>query len=175
MNKLFSHVVILIAAALSLTSCLSDNDESETTYYTDTAISSFSLGTLNITYHTKASDGVTNKTIANSDSLPKGTDAAHCLATINTVNSGSVVLVLKATTGKDSLAYYSSSDSIDFSSPVRIRVYNMTLTAYREYTVKVNVHQEEENQFEWKAGTFDISRLVQHEEGESPSGGREPV
>lgn len=185
MNKLFSHVVILIAAALSLTSCLSDNDESDTTYYTDTAISSFSLGTLNITYHTKASDGVTdstytstfsastysfdidqqNQTIANSDSLPKGTDAAHCLATINTVNSGSVVLVLKATTGKDSLAYYSSSDSIDFSSPVRIRVYNMTLTAYREYTVKVNVHQEEENQFEWKAGTFDISRLVQHEDG----------
>lgn len=62
MNKLFSHVVILFAAALSLTSCLSDNDESETTYYTDTAISSFSLGTLNITYHTTASDGVTDST-----------------------------------------------------------------------------------------------------------------
>lgn len=111
MNKLFSHVVLLTAAALSLTSCLSDNDESDTTYYTDTAISSFSLGTLNITYHTKAKDGVTDSTyrstfsaskyafdidqqsgtIANADSLPVGTDAAHCLATINTVNSGTVL------------------------------------------------------------------------------------
>ena len=62
MNKLFSHVVVVIAAVLSLTSCLSDNDDSNTTYYTDTAISSFSLGTLNITYHTTAKDGVTDYT-----------------------------------------------------------------------------------------------------------------
>lgn len=170
MNKLFSHVVILFAAALSLTSCLSDNDESETTYYTDTAISSFSLGTLNITYHTTASDGVTDSTykstfsassyafdidqqkgtIANEDSLPVGTDAAHCLATINTVNSGTVLLVLTSSTGADSLAYYSSSDSIDFTSPVRLRVYNMEGSAYRNYIVTVNVHKQKENQFSWQ-------------------------
>ena len=185
MNKLFSHVVILIAAAFSLTSCLSDNDESETTYYTDTAISSFSLGTLNITYHTTASDGVTDSTykstfsassyafdidqqkgtIANEDSLPVGTDAAHCLATINTVNSGTVLLVLTSSTGADSLAYYSSSDSIDFTSPVRLRVYNMEGSAYRNYIVTVNVHKQKENQFSWQEGTFDISSLVQHEDG----------
>lgn len=184
MNKLFSHVVLLTAAALSLTSCLSDNDESDTTYYTDTAISSFSLGTLNITYHTKAKDGVTDSTyrstfsassyafdidqqsgtIANADSLPMGTDAAHCLATINTVNSGTVLRVLKSKAGKDSLAYYSSSDSIDFSSPVRLRVYNMQATAFRDYTVTVNVHKQKKNQFTWQEGTFDISSLVQLED-----------
>lgn len=182
MNKLFSHVVVVIAAVLSLTSCLSDNDDSNTTYYTDTAISSFSLGTLNITYHTTAKDGVTdstytstfsassyafdidqqNGTIANADSLPVGTDAAHCLATINTVNSGTVLLVLKSKAGTDSLAYYSSSDSIDFSSPVRMRVYNMQGSAHRDYIVTVNVHKQEENQFAWQEGTFDISSLVQH-------------
>ena len=180
MNKLFSHVVILIAAACSLTSCLSDNDDSDTTYYTDTAISSFSLGTLNITYHTTASDGVTDstykstfsassyafdidqtkRTIANADSLPVGTDVKHCLTTINTVNSGTVILVLKSSTGKDSLAYFSSTDSLDFSSPVRMRVYNMQGSAYREYTVTVNVHKESENEFTWKAGTFDLSSLT---------------
>ena len=184
MNKLFTYVVLLTAAVLSLTSCLSDNDDSNTTYYTDTAISSFALGTLNITYHTKASDGVTDstytstfsassyrfdidqqkRTIANSDSLPVGTDAAHCLATISTLNSGTVLLVLKSSTGADSLAYYSSSDSIDFSSPVRMRVYNMNLSAYREYTVTVNVHKQEENKFEWQESSFDISSLVQHED-----------
>lgn len=183
MNKLFSHVVVITAAVLTLTSCLSNNDDSDTAYYTDTAISSFSLGTLNITYHTTARDGVTdstykstfsassysfdidqqNHTIANADSLPVGTDARHCLATINTVHSGTVLLVLKSSTGTDSLVYYSSSDSINFSSPVRMRVYNTRLTAYRDYTVTVNIHKQKENEFGWQEGTFNLSSPAQHE------------
>ena len=127
MKKLFSKVVIIMAAVFSLTSCLSDNNEIDTTYYTDTAITSFSLGTLNLTNHTKAKDGVTDstytttfsassynfdidqyaKTINNTDSLPKGTDLKHVLATINTTNSGTVLLVLKSKDNKDSLVYYS--------------------------------------------------------------------
>lgn len=171
MKKLFSHIVIIMAAVLSLTSCLGDNSDNDTTYYTDTAISAFSLGTLNLINHTTAYDGVTDstytttfsasdytfdidqyaQTINNTDSLPKGTDLEHVLATISTTNSGSAILVLKAQDGLDSLAYYSSSDSIDFTNPVRIRVYNMTASAYREYTIKVNAHNEEENEFSWKA------------------------
>ena len=174
MKKLFSHVVIVMAVVLSLTSCLSDNNDVDTTYYTDTAITSFSLGTLNLVNHTKAKDGVTDstytttysasnykfdidqqaQTINNTDSLPKGTDVKHVLATINTVNSGTVLLVLKSKDDKDSLAYYSSSDSIDFTNPVRVRVYNMIASAYREYTIKVNAHNESENEFGWAAATI---------------------
>ncbi len=174
MKKLFSHVVIVMAAVLSLTSCLSDNNDVDTTYYTDTAITSFSLGTLNLVNHTKAKDGVTDstytttysasnykfdidqlaQTINNTDSLPKGTDVKHVLATINTANSGTVLLVLKSKDDKDSLAYYSSSDSIDFTNPVRVRVYNMIASAYREYTIKVNAHNESENEFAWGAATI---------------------
>lgn len=175
MKKLFSKVVIIMAAVFSLTSCLSDNNEIDTTYYTDTAITSFSLGTLNLTNHTKAKDGVTDstytttfsassynfdidqyaQTINNTDSLPKGTDLKHVLATINTKNSGTVLLVLKSKDNKDSLVYYSSSDSIDFTNPVRVRVYNMIASAYREYTIKVNAHNESENEFSWKATSID--------------------
>ncbi len=175
MEKLFSHVVIIMAAVLSLTSCLGDNNDTDTTYYTDTAISSFTLGTLNLINHTTAHDGVTDstytttfsastyafdidqfaQTINNTDSLPKGTDLKHVLATINTTNSGTALLVLKSKDDKDSLAYYSSSDSIDFSSPVRVRVYNMMGSAYREYTIKVNAHKESENEFSWKAAPID--------------------
>ncbi len=175
MKKLFSHVIIIMAAVLSLTSCLGDNNDTDTTYYTDTSISAFTLGTLNLTNHTLAHDGVTDstytttfsasdytfdidqyaQTINNTDSLPKGTDLKHVLATISTTNSGTALLVLKSQDNKDSLAYYSSSDSIDFSSPVRIRVYNMTASAYREYTVKVNAHNESENEFAWKATPID--------------------
>lgn len=175
MKKLFSKVVIIMAAVFSLTSCLSDNNEIDTTYYTDTAITSFSLGTLNLTNHTKAKDGVTDstytttfsassynfdidqyaQTINNTDSLPKGTDLKHVLATINTKNSGTVLLVLKSKDNKDSLVYYSSSDSIDFTNPVRVRVYNMIASAYREYTIKVNAHNESKNEFSWKATSID--------------------
>lgn len=175
MKKLFSKVVIIMAAVFSLTSCLSDNNDIDTTYYTDTAITSFSLGTLNLTNHTLAHDGVTDstytttfsassysfdidqyaQTINNTDSLPKGTDLKHVLATISTTNSGTVLLVLKSKDNKDSLAYYSSSDSIDFTNPVRLRVYNMIASAYREYTVKVNAHNEGENEFSWNAANID--------------------
>lgn len=175
MKKLFSHVVIIMAAVLSLTSCLGNNSDTDTTYYTDTAITAFSLGTLNLTNHTKAHDGVTDstytttfsastyafdidqsaQTINNTDSLPKGTDLKHVLVTISTSNSGTAFLVLKSVDNKDSLAYYSSSDSIDFTNPVRIRVYNMLATAYREYTVKVNAHNESENEFSWKSTPID--------------------
>ena len=66
-----------------------------------------------------------------------------------------MLLVLKSKDNKDSLVYYSSSDSIDFTNPVRVRVYNMIASAYREYTIKVNAHNESENEFSWKATSID--------------------
>lgn len=159
----------MLTAILTLSSCLSNDDNDDTTYYDDTAISSFSLGTLSVVNHTTAKDGVTDSTyttsltgsnykfgidqlkatISNADSLPAGTKVSAVLATIGTVNGGTAVLNLKSSTGKDSLVYYSSSDSIDFSNPVRVRVYNMRATAWREYTVTVNVHREQPDAFAW--------------------------
>lgn len=170
MTHKFSPILIALTTIFALSSCLGDNED-ETTYYTDTAISAFTLGTLNVTVHTTASDGVTDstytatydgsaykfnidqltQTIYNLDSLPIETDVAHVLATITTVNSGTAILNLKNQEGKDSLAYYSSEDSIDFTNPVRIRVYNMYASAYREYTVTLNVHKERGNDFSWKS------------------------
>lgn len=174
MSKLFSHVVVMIVSLATFASCLRNNDDSDTTYYTDTAITSFTLGTLKQIHHTKAKDGVTDSTytstfsastyafdidqqsctISNADSLPVGTDTKHVLATIKSMNGGTILLVLKSLEGKDSIAYYSSNDSIDFSSPVHIRVVNMKGTARRDYTVSLNVHREEENQFSWKASAI---------------------
>lgn len=169
MRHCFSPICIMLTAILTLSSCLSNDDNDDTTYYDDTAISSFSLGTLSVVNHTTAKDGVTDSTyttsltgsnykfdidqlsatISNADSLPAGTKVSAVLATIGTVNGGTAVLNLKSSTGKDSLVYYSSSDSIDFSNPVRVRVYNMRATAWREYTVTVNVHREQPDAFAW--------------------------
>lgn len=174
MIKKISPLLIALVAVFTMTSCLG-SEEDETIYYNDTAISAFTLGTLNVTLHTTASDGVTDSTytatfdgsayscaidqmsatIYNLDSLPINTDVAHVLATITTVNSGTAILNLKDKDGKDSLAYYSSTDSIDFTNPVRIRVYNMKATAYREYTVTLNVHKERGTDFSWNSYSTD--------------------
>lgn len=173
MIKKFLAFACMAIAMFAFSSCL-NSDEDEITYYDDTAVTAFSLSAANRYIHTTASDGVTDsvykttltvtgysfsidqqqRLIYNTDSLPLGTDAAHILATISSKNSGTIVLNLKNKAGKDSLAYYSSTDSIDFTNPVRIRVYNGGGTAYREYTVKVNIHQQEGDIFKWN--TLDV-------------------
>lgn len=173
MIKKQTAILTVVMAAFLLSSCLGSDDDDNTTYYSDTAVSSFSLGTLNVIHDTIASDGVTDSTytttltgsnykfyidqltanIYNPDSLPVGTDVAHVLATITTYNSGTAILRLKNQSGEDSLAYYSSSDSIDFTNPVPLRVYNMRGTAYREYTIKLNVHKENADDFHWSSET----------------------
>lgn len=170
-KKLLSGLLVA-TAMLSLSSCLNDKEE-EVTYYDDSAMTAFRLGTVNRYHHTKAKDGVTdstyktsysassyvfyidqlNRLVYNPDSLPYGTDAKHVLATITAKNSGTVVIALRNKAGQDSLAYYTTTDSLDLSQPTRVRVYNMRGTAYREYTVTVNVHQQRGDEMSWSAAT----------------------
>ena len=137
MTKKLSSLFIMVLTLLSMSSCLGTSED-KTTYYDDTAITAFSLGTLNLTKKTKTKDGLRDSTIKttynansyqfnidqvnhliyNTDSLPYGTDAAHVLATITSKNSGTVILMLKNTSGKDSLVYYNTKDSINFTQPV---------------------------------------------------------
>lgn len=167
MIKKFLSIVMMLTAMMTLSSCL-NSDEEDVTYYDDTAITAFSLGTLKRYHTTTAKDGSDstyttsltgssykfyidqlNRRIYNPDSLPVGVDAKHVLCTITTKNSGTPVLVLRSQAGTDSLAYYSSSDSIDFSNPVRIRVFSNSGKASREYTVSVNIHQQTGDELSW--------------------------
>ncbi|MBM6993971.1 MAG: hypothetical protein I3J02_12045 [Prevotella sp.] len=171
-KKLLSSVIV-VSAMFTFTSCLNSSDDS-VTYYEDTAVTAFSLGTLNQYLHTTASDGVSDSTyvvsysastyafyidqiqkvIYNPDSLPQGTDASKVICSITSKNSGTVVLVLKDQSGSDSLAYYSSTDSIDFSEPLRVRVYNLNGTGYREYVAHVNVHQQSGDEINWVSTSY---------------------
>lgn len=87
--------------------------------------------------------------IYNADSLPVGTKSSAALASITAKQSSPLFWVLKDKDNKDSLAYYSSSDSVDFSKPKEIRVYNNDYSAYRTYTITVNVHKEGPDSFVW--------------------------
>ena len=169
MKRKFFAFILLLTAGLSLSSCLSSDDDTNIEYSHDTAITAFSLGTLT-RYYKGTSTSTGNDTtfsaevtganykfyidqatrqIYNLDSLPVGTKTSAVLATITAKNSSPLIWQVKGKDDKDSLYYYSSSDSIDFSTPRQIRVYNNDLTAYSTYTITVNVHKEGRDSFVW--------------------------
>ncbi len=162
--KTLVNIAFMLLTIAGLTSCLGADDD-DTVYYNDAAITSFSLGTLNRTMHTTSSTGedstytttVTGSTytfsidqanhlIFNTDSLPLGTDAAKVVCTIGTKNSGVVVF---KNVDSDTLKYYTSTDSLDFTQPREARVYATDGMSYQTYTIKVNVHQQDGDVFEW--------------------------
>ncbi|MCR5077539.1 MAG: DUF6242 domain-containing protein [Prevotella sp.] len=165
-NKIYSFVALLMATFM-MVSCLKDDNDDTVTTYNDTAITSFTLGILKQVRDTvtKAGKDSTYKAsynaakckfyidqaqglIYNPDSLPYGTDAAHVLATITAKNSGTIVI---QSAKDETMTYYSSSDSIDFTTPRTLRVYASSGEGYRSYKVSVNVHKQKGNRFGWAA------------------------
>lgn len=157
---------MMLTAVLLTASCLSSSTD-DVTLYDDAAITSFTLGTLNRYTTSVNSDGDTvvtkttltgssykfkidqlSRTIYNPDSLPVGTDVAHVICTIGTKNNGLAVI---KDVGSDTLRYYSSTDSIDFTQPRQFQVYASDGSGYNTYTIQVNVHQETGDEFVWKS------------------------
>lgn len=177
MKRKFFAFIALITATLSLSSCLS-SDETTVEYTHDTAITAFSLGSLDRYTKTKAGKDTLLKAnvtgsdykfyidqaqrlrlIYNVDSLPCGVRDTAILATISSKNSSPILLMDINKT--DSVAgYYSSSDSINFSKPRRIRVYSSDYSAYAEYEVTVNVHKELPYEFKWHELAQNNSQLA---------------
>lgn len=175
MKRKFFAFIALITATLSLSSCLS-SDETTVEYTHDTAITAFSLGSLDRYTKTKAGKDTLLKAnvtgsdykfyidqaqrlIYNVDSLPCGVRDTAILATISSKNSSPILLMDINKT--DSVAgYYSSSDSINFSKPRLIRVYSNDYSAYAEYKVIVNVHKELPYEFKWHELAQNNSQLA---------------
>lgn len=177
MKRKFFAFIALITATLSLSSCLSSDDDLNVEYTHDTAITAFSLGTLDQWGKTK--DGTKDslykavvaganykfyidqatRQIYNVDSLPCGVRDTAILATISSKNS-SPILLMDINKTDSVAAYYSSSDSINFSKPRFIRVYSSDYSAYAEYKVTVNVHKELPYEFKWHELAQNNSQLA---------------
>lgn len=176
MKRKFFAFIALITATLSLSSCLS-SDETTVEYTHDTAITAFSLGSLDRYTKTKAGKDTLLKAnvmgsdykfyidqarrwIYNVDSLPCGVRDTAMLATISSKNNSPILLM--DINKRDSVAaYYSSSDSINFSKKPRyIRVYSSDYSAYAEYEVTVNVHKELPYEFKWHELAQNNSQLA---------------
>lgn len=175
MKRKFFAFIALITATLSLSSCLS-SDETTVEYTHDTAITAFSLGSLDRYTKTKAGKDTLLKAnvtgsdykfyidqaqrlIYNVDSLPCGVRDTAILATISSKNS-SPILLMDINKPDSVAAYYSSSDSINFSKPRFIRVYSSDYSAYAEYKVTVNVHKELPYEFKWHELAQNNSQLT---------------
>lgn len=176
MKRKFFAFIALITATLSLSSCLS-SDETTVEYTHDTAITAFSLGSLDRYTKTKAGKDTLLKAnvtgsdykfyidqaqrlIYNVDSLPCGVRDTAILATISSKNS-SPILLMDINKTDSVAAYYSSSDSINFSKPRFIRVYSSDYSAYAEYEVTVNVHKELPYEFKWHKLAQSNSQLAE--------------
>ena len=159
--------VLLASSLLSLESCL--NDDTESTYYDDTAITAFSL--TSVSEHLKSykgNDSVATYTcstvkfyidqlkheIYNVDSLDAGLDSAtvRSLVSISTKNNG--VLIYQALDDTLKYNYFSSTDSIDFSKPRHFRVYSTSGQYFQDYTIRINVHKEVADSFQWRANAY---------------------
>lgn len=89
--------------------------------------------------------------IFNADSLPVGTDVSKLLPVISYTSSASAVKLTYTSGGeKKELDYKSNpSDSIDFSSPVKLTVTAEDEKTTRDYTIKVNVHKQVPDSLVW--------------------------
>ena len=179
MKRKFFAFILLISAGLSLSSCLSSDDDTNIEYSHDTAVTAFSLGTMGQyvkrltgstagAYDSLATSAVTGSDykftidqtkheIYNEDSLPIRTRTAAALATISAKNSNYIQLIYNKTDvkegdSKDSIVWYNSSDSINFdklNADKAIRVYAQDFTVYADYKLTVNVHKERADSFVW--------------------------
>ncbi|MGN0281217.1 MAG: DUF6242 domain-containing protein [Prevotella sp.] len=165
MRRQFYSLCMLLMAAISMASCL--NSEDDTVYYDDAAITSFSLTGAKMTMHTTASTGddstyvdfttdvasynfvidQLNSRIYNVDSLPAGTDPTKVICSYSTKNNS--YAAIKSMTS-DSLTYFSTSDSIDFSQPRVVSVFSTSGLNKKDYTITLNIHKETADSFQWK-------------------------
>lgn len=161
MRKLFLPIIAILASFLG--SC---SDEINYTLSNEAIITGFTLGQVKRTMHTTGSDGADstyttnysgsyfpmtidqlNNKIYNRDSLPYGSHPESILASISAAGSVAYCIAGEA---EPEWKIYSSSDSIDFSYLLTFRVMSSDGQAYRDYEMKLNVHQQDGEKFVWQ-------------------------
>ncbi len=161
----FLAFVLLVGFVLTGVACGDDTEDTISGISGECLVTAMEIGTLKQTIHTTASDGcdstyTINVTgyyypmyidhekglIYNGDSLPKGTDVSKVtFSSFNTVGSAAIKSL---TTGTDTL--FTKSDSTDFRSPRLLTVYATDGVTRRTYEVRVNVHQQDGEEFNWE-------------------------
>ena len=152
---LFSLVFVAISCGSS------DEEEYELSPYA--MLKSFSLGNIRSAYPSFTSTGedtLVLKTVQmtafpltinqvtgevyNNDSLPFATNISKVVTQFS-VNGVASIYV----DSLDSYEHISSTDSLDFTSPRKVRIYSEDAEFYKDYTIKINVHQVDPELMVW--------------------------
>ena len=154
----------LIITAIATTSCL-NKDEETIELSPNASITAFSINDIETKYTSKTSSGkdttitvtVTGseypfvidqnrRLIYNVDSLPVGTDVSRVVVNI-TSDSNYIIIVNQKESNKDSL--WVSTDSINFESPIQMKVLALNNTLGHAYTTQINVHKQVPDSLTW--------------------------
>lgn len=141
--KFLSVIASFFLVSLAFTSCLDSNSAIE--YGTDPTIHSFSTDTIKGINYPFTIDQLKGL-IYNQDSLPVGTDLTKIPVTINA--SGAVLCADSA---------WVSTDSLNFTNPVKFTIYAEDGVTKKDYTVKFNVHQQDPDSLVWGKMTSSFS------------------
>ena len=153
-------VLLLLVQGIAV-SCL--DDDNELTYSDEANITGFSIGDIETviinggdttTFVVESGDvsftiDQIGRRIYNNDSLPYQTDVRK--VTTNIASTAQyITYILPDRNGKDSVCLWSSSDSLDMSSPLSLTVYAPSGAYSRIYEVKLNVHQVDPDSLTWR-------------------------
>ena len=90
--------------------------------------------------------------IYNADPLPYGTNVNKLIPVITTMSSVSLAELTVQRVGKSDTVYNyleNSTDTIDFTKPVKLRLVSLDGTSERNYTIQVNVRKQKADTLMW--------------------------
>lgn len=166
MRKNIAIYLALFSVLLAGVSCGNNNDDIYTVSGTPYAfISSFRIGNIKCPYHAFTADGrdtivervVTGeafefvvdqkaKEVYNVDSLVYGTKVDKVVSNVSCTG-----IPYRYDLSSDAYVYYSSTDSVDFTSPVSVRITSSDGTYDNYYTIKLNVHRVDPDLMVWES------------------------
>ena len=166
--KFLTVITGLLMAAFMITSCLND-DDNEVTPSSEASITAFSIKDNIETKYTATVNGKDTtltaivegsdypfiidqieRRIYNADSLPVGTNVSKVVVEI-TADTPYILIVAD----KDSL--WTSSDSLNFESPVKFKVLAQSMEYGAVYTAEINVHKQEPDSLVWSNLSSDFN------------------
>ncbi len=160
-RNLATYLVVCLSLIL-FASCWGDEDEALRSPYA--MIKNFSIGIIKSSYPSFTADGKDttvvktvdfasvgftidqlNGLVYNNDSLPYSTNLSKVVTTMTV--DGAVAIYVDSTETYD---YYASTDSTDFTSPRKFRVYSEGGTYHKDYLISINAHQVNPDLMVWK-------------------------
>ena len=163
MKKFSAIYFALFALAITAVSCSKDDDDVKINTTPYAYIHSFGIDNIKSPFHDVTVDGkdtivyqvvsgesflfvIDQKTkeIYNKDSLLFGTNVEKVKTKFSCKG-----VPYRYDAEKEDFVYFSTSDSVDFTSPVRVRIVSTDDTYTNEYVIKVNVHQVEPDLLSW--------------------------